>query len=284
MKYSDYLKKRFNAKVHKVSVDAGFSCPNRDGKIGEGGCIYCDNRAFSFQNRNQTQLSLEQQVEEGIEAAQKRFKAEKFIIYFQAHTNTYAPVEELKEKYDIIKRFKDVVGISIGTRPDCVDNEILELIASYADDYDVWIEYGLQSIHNKTLGFINRGHAYEDFLKSIELTRKYPIKICVHLILGLPNETKEMMLETAKEMARLRIDGIKIHPLHVVKGTKLEELYLQGKYLPLELNTYIELLSGFISLLWPDTLIQRLSAYCPKELLVAPEWVSKRNIIESSIS
>jgi len=283
-KFSSYLKDRFGYRVHKVSVDAQFSCPNRDGKLSKDGCIYCDNKSFSLASRSENPLSINEQIKEGIDAAKKRFKADKFIIYFQAHTNTYAPVEKLKANYDAIRDFDNIVGISIATRPDCIDNKILELIDSYADNYEVWLEYGLQSIHNNTLKQINRGHTYEDFLKAVELTRKYRIKICAHVILGLAGETKEMMAETAREMTRLKIDGIKIHPLHVVKGTTLEKLYRNGEYKPLEFNEYLELLKEFLSNLWPETIIQRVSAYCPKEFLIAPEWISKRNIVEERLA
>lgn len=278
-KYSTYLKERFGARVHKVSVDGGFSCPNRDGKLSKDGCIYCDNRSFSFQNRGDKNLSLKTQIEQGIKAMKRRFKAKKFIIFFQAHTNTYALIDELKQKYDTIRNFKDIVGIAIATRPDCVDKNILELIAGYASDYEVWLEYGLQSIHDTTLKAINRGHNYEDFLNAFEITHKHPIKICVHIILGLPNETKDMMMDTAKEMCRLKIDGIKIHPLHIIKGTNLEKLYLQGLYTHFPINDYKELLSGFISCLWQDTVIQGVGAYCPKNMLVLPDWLQEANII-----
>lgn len=275
-RYSDYLKKRFGTRVHKVSVDAGFSCPNRDGKISTEGCIYCDNRAFSIQQRSCNLLTLEEQIESGIAQARKRFKAEKFIVYFQAHTNTYAPVNQLKDKYDVVKKFKDVVSIAIATRPDCVDKGVLDLVSGYARDYEVWIEYGLQSIHDKTLKLINRGHDYADFLKAFELTRRYPIKICVHVILGLPDETEKMMMATADEMTRIKIDAIKIHPLHVVKGVALERLYNEGACSPLSLDEYSRLLKRFLEHLSPDIVVQRLSAYCPKDILVAPEWVSEK--------
>jgi uncharacterized protein len=275
-KYSDYLKKRFGTRVHKVSVDAGFSCPNMDGKISNKGCIYCDNRAFSFYNRRGKNLSLEDQISSGIEGARKRFKAEKFIVYFQAYTNTYAPLQELKNKYDIIRNFKDVVGLAIGTRPDCVDEKILGLISGYAKDYEVWIEYGLQSMHNNTLNAINRGHSYEDFLNAYNLTRRYPIKICIHVILGLPGETEAMMMLTARSLAGIKIDAVKIHPLHVIKGTALEESYNRGEFEPIGLDKYIKLVEKFLQCLPPDTIVQRLSAYCPKEILVAPDWVSQK--------
>ena len=278
-RYSDYLKKRFGTRVHKVSVDAGFSCPNKDGRLSKTGCIYCDNKAFSFQNHTGRKLSIEEQIESGIAWVRKHFKAEKFIVYFQANTNTYAPVNELKDKYDVIRKFKDVVSISIATRPDCVDKSILDLISGYAKDYEVWIEYGLQSVHDKTLEFINRGHNYDDFLRAFILTRSYPTKVCVHVILGLPGETEDMMMETAKEMSRIKIDAIKIHPLHVVKGTALEKLYNDGSYVPLSLDEYSRILKEFLTYLSPDIIIQRLSAYCPKEILVSPDWVSQKIIL-----
>lgn len=282
-KFSTYFKERFGVRVHKVSVDAGFSCPNRDGKISNKGCIYCNNQAFSFQARSAKTLPLKAQIEQGIEAARKRFKAEKFIIYFQAYTNTYAPLDILKQRYDVIKEFTDIVGLSIATRPDCINEEILDLIEDYADDYEVWLEYGLQSMHEKTLDFINRGHRFEEFLRAVELTRKYRIKICAHVIIGLPFETKDMMLETAKAMARLRIDGIKIHPLHVIKETALEELFRRCEYIPLKLDMYLDLLVDFLTCLWPETIIQRVGAYCPPDLLVAPHWIGEKNRVEQGL-
>ncbi len=282
-KFSTYLKDRFGTRVHKVSVDANFSCPNRDGKISTKGCIYCNNEAFSFHARMGKSLSLEEQIKAGIEAAKKRFKAKKFIVYFQAYTNTYAGIDVLKKKYDVIKKFKDVVGLSIATRPDCVDEKILDLIESYKVNYEVWLEYGLQSIHNKTLKFINRGHTFEDFLKAVEITRKHKLKICAHVIIGLPYETKDMILKTAKAMAHLKLEGIKIHPLHIIKGTALEELFKQGKYAPLEFNNYLDLLVDFLTYLWPKTVIQRVSAYCPPQLLVAPLWILERNKVEGEL-
>jgi uncharacterized protein len=277
-KYSDYLKERFGTRVHKVSVDAGFSCPNIDGRISTEGCIYCNNKAFSFHKRGQNALTLEEQIQKGIEQAKKRFKAEKFIVYFQAHTNTHAPPDVLKNNYDVIRKFKDVVSISIATRPDCVDKDILELIAGYAEDYEVWIEYGLQSIHDKTLEYINRGHNYNDFLSAFSLTKKHPIKVCVHVILGLPAETEAMMMETADELTRIKVDAVKIHPLHVVKDTALEKLYNDGNYVPLTLDGYKDILEDFLKHLSQDIIVQRLSAYCPKDILVAPEWVCQRHI------
>ncbi|HOL21703.1 MAG TPA: TIGR01212 family radical SAM protein [bacterium] len=285
-KFSDYLKKRFGCRVHKITVDAGFSCPNIDGTLSGNGCIFCDNYSFSPPLRNKN-IPLEQQIEEGIRYGRERYRAEKFIVYFQPYSNTYAPVNTLKEKYDTVKNFPDVVGISIGTRPDCVDEEKISLIQSYTEKYEVWIEYGLQSIHNKTLKLINRNHTYEDFLKAVEMTAGKGIKICSHIVIGLPEETENEILETAKECGRLKLDGIKIHPLYIVKGTKLEEMFVKGLYKPLTLEEYIKITAKFIGHLWEETVIQRLTADCPPEMLVAPDWIKRKqsliNLLEKKM-
>jgi len=281
-KFSAYLKERFGCRVHKVSIDAGFSCPNKDGKISKDGCVYCDNKAFSFNTRLPAR-PIEIQIAEGINLGRKRYEAQKFIVYFQAHTNTYGPLDILKKKYDAIRRFDDIVGLSVGTRPDFINEEILDLIESYSKDYEVWIEYGLQSIHNKTLAFINRNHLYEDFLKAVELTRKRNIKICAHVIIGLPHETKEDILETAKELGRLRLDGVKIHPLYIIRGTKLEELLKSGSFTILELEEFAEVATEFLKYLWPNTVIQRITADCPRDLLVGPLWILEKGLVLDSI-
>ena len=194
----------------------------------------------------------------------------------------YGSLPALKARYDVVKRYPEIVGISIGTRPDCIDDEVLDLINSYAGRYEVWMEYGLQSIHKETLNFINRGHCYEDFLKAVKLTRKKKnINICAHVIIGLPHkwggrETREMIMATAREMGRLELDGIKIHPLHIVKGTKLETIFLKGGYPPMDLEEYVELAAEFLEYLSPRTVIQRISAECPREWLVAPQWISDK--------
>lgn len=281
-KFSTYLKERYGCPVYKVSIDAGFSCPNKDGRLSTEGCIYCDNRAFSFNTRLEPR-PIEVQIEEGMKFGKKRYAAEKFIVYFQAYTNTYAPINILKERYDIVRKFGDIVGISIGTRPDCVNEEILDLVESYSKDYEAWIEYGLQSIHDKTLKVINRNHTYKDFLNAYKLTRKRDIKVCVHVIIGLPGESKKDIIETAKELGRLKIDAVKIHPMHVVRGTKLEKLLRKELYKPLEFEKFIELTVEFLKELPPDTMIQRIGADCPQELLVAPSWILDKNFILSSI-
>ena len=238
--FSRHLESVFCCKVYKITLDAGFNCPNRDGTISYGGCIFCD-ESGSFSKCHDNLLSIEKQIEVGIERQRKRFKAEKFLSYFQAFTNTYATVEQLKKIYDSALSYKDIVGMSIGTRPDCVDPEKIDLISSYTDNHYVWIEYGLQSIHNKTLKAINRGHSYEDFVKAVKLTQNRGINICAHVIIGLPGETKEDMLETAKAIAELGIDGVKIHAYCALKGTKLAQMYDAGEFNPLSQNEYVNI-------------------------------------------
>jgi len=270
--YSSFLKNKFNAKVYKITLDAGFSCPNRDGTKSSGGCIFCDDSG-SFSNAHDGLLSIEKQLQISAERLKSRFKAEKFISYFQAYTNTYASVDHLKKVYDSAFLHPDVIGLSIGTRPDCVDEEKIALIASYAQKYYVWVEYGLQSMHNKTLQAINRGHSFEDFVKAVELTKNKGINICTHVILGLPGETRENMLDTAKAISELGINGVKIHLLCALKGTKLEQMYNKGTFKPMEAVEYVETVCDFLELLPPDVTIHRLAGNGLKKILVAPRWL-----------
>ncbi|MBN1406106.1 MAG: TIGR01212 family radical SAM protein [Candidatus Omnitrophica bacterium] len=277
-KFSEYLKEKYNCVVYKVSIDAGFNCPNIDGKLSRNGCIYCDNRTFSFNTRT-IQKPVEEQIKDGIDFGRKRFGAEKFIVYFQAYTNTYEKPDILKQRYDTVRKFKDIVGVTIGTRPDCVSEEILDLIKSYESSYDVWVEYGLQSMHDKTLKTINRNHTYQDFLKAIELARAREIKICAHVILGLPGETEEDITQTAKELGRLKIDAVKIHPLYITKDTALEGLFKKGVYKPLTLNGFIKSAINFLEQLSPGTVIQRIGADCPREFLIEPQWILDKGLL-----
>jgi len=273
--YSRHLQDIFNCKVYKITLDAGFSCPNRDGTISERGCVFCD-AGGSFSQAHSSCLPIEEQLKEGVVQLKKRFKAEKFISYFQAYTNTYAPVEKLKSLYDRGVSHPDVVGLSIGTRPDCVDAEKLDLIASYKDNYLVWVEYGLQSIHNNTLEAINRGHTSEDFFKAVEMTKKRGINTCAHVIIGLPGETREHTLETARALAEIGVDGVKIHLLCVMKDTELENQYKKGLISLLSMEEYVETVCDFLELLPPDVSIHRLAGNGLKKLLVAPAWLDEK--------
>lgn len=272
--YSAHLKQKFGAKVYKITLDAGFSCPNRDGTLSNKGCIFCDDGG-SFSQAHSNRLSIEEQILVGVETLSTRFKAEKFMSYFQAFSNTYKPVDELEKIYDASLNHPDIVGLSIGTRPDCIDADKLSLISGYAKDYYTWLEYGLQSCHNKTLSWINRGHDYDCFLRAYEKTKSAGINICLHLILGL-NETYEEMIETVKCVAELEPEGVKIHMLCALEGTKIAELYNNGELTFMSENDYINLCCDYLEILPPSTTIHRLAGNGLKKNLVAPKWLGKK--------
>jgi len=278
--FNSYLKKRFGERVQRLSLNAGFTCPNRDGKISREGCIYCNDEGFSpFAN---TDLSLSEQIHRSIDYANKRYNAKKFIAYFQNATNTYAPLDKLKETYDVIKGFPDIVGLNISTRPDCVDEKNLDLIRSYSNDYDVWIEYGLQSSHERTLKFINRGHSYHDFVKAAEMTAERNIKVGAHIILGLPGETKDDMLKTAEKIAGLPVSGLKFHVLHVLKDTKLQHFYEKGSLHLLGLDNYVSTVCDFLEIVNSECVIFRLVSDARDDCLVAPGWINRKSdVIEA---
>lgn len=273
--YSAYLKNKFGVKVYKVTIDAGFSCPNRDNTISSDGCIFCD-EGGSFSQAHSNMLSVEEQLEIGIETLSKRFKAKKFMSYFQAFSNTYKPVGELEKIYKSALKYPDIVGISIGTRPDCVDGEKLKLISEFKDDYYTWIEYGLQSIHNKTLKLINRGHDFDCFLRAYEKSKELGLNVCVHVILGLPEETKDDMLKTAEKLAELKIDGVKIHMLCALQGTALSKMYEAGKISFMPEEEYVQTVCDFLEILPAETTIHRLAGNGLKKNLIAPRWLGKK--------
>lgn len=273
--FSRYLENLFGCKVYKVTLDAGFSCPNRDGFISSGGCIFCDDSG-SFSRAHSSLLSVKEQLETGIVAMHRRFKAKKFISYFQAYTNTYADVSHLKGLYDTALSHEDVIGLSIGTRPDCVDYEKINLISSYADSHHVWVEYGLQSIHDRTLKFINRGHTGQQFIDAVKLTQNHGINICAHVIIGLPGETREDVLETARVLADLGIDGVKIHLMCVLKDTQLEKMYHNNEFKLMGPEEYTSAVCDFLEILPSETTIHRLAGNGLKEILVAPKWLEEK--------
>ena len=277
--FNDYLLKKFKARVHKISLNAGFTCPNRDGTLEVLGCVFCNEKGFShFVN---TKLPLYEQIETSMKFFRKRFNAEKFIAYFQNATNTYASVSKLKHAYDVIKLYPDIVGLSISTRPDCIDEKKLDLIESYSNDYDVWIEYGLQTIHDATLNKINRSHTFSHSLEAIRQTAKRNIKIGVHVILGLPGESRTDMIETAKAIANLPIAGVKLHILHILKNTELERLLNKHEVKLLGQNEYVEIVCDFLERLSLKCVVLRLVSDAKDDMLVAPKWVNqKQKIIE----
>ncbi|WP_244549307.1 TIGR01212 family radical SAM protein [Desulfatibacillum alkenivorans] len=266
-----FLRSHFGCRVQKITLDAGLSCPNRDGTLGRGGCIYCNERGSGTGAALQG-LSITQQLERGKETLGRRYKAKKFLAYFQAHTNTYAPVERLQALYREALAVPGVVGLCIGTRPDCVDEKILALLEDLAAEAMIWAEYGLQSRHDKTLDLINRGHDAACFEKTVVATAGRNILTCAHVILGLPGENREDMLETARYIAALPVDGVKIHLMYVVRGTALHRIYEQGRYQCMEQEDYVETVHRFLELLPPDMVIQRLTGDPHRDELVAPEW------------
>ncbi len=272
--YSQHLKNKFNAKVYKITIDAGFSCPNRDGTISKDGCIFCDDGG-SFSRAHSNTLSIEEQVYTGAQTLAERFKAQKFMSYFQAFSNTYKPVQELEKIYTASLKHPDIVGISIGTRPDCVDEDKLKLISSFTSDYYTWIEYGLQSVHDKTLKKINRGHDYKCFLNAYEKTKAKGINTCLHVILNL-FETYEEMMETAREIAKLEPEGVKIHMLCALEGTKIAEMYRNGEITFMSEDEYINTVCDFLEYLPPKTTIHRLAGNGLRTELVAPRWIGKK--------
>jgi len=273
--YSAHLKNKFGAKVYKITLDAGFSCPNRDGTISNGGCIFCDDGG-SFSQAHSNLLSIEEQIEVGVETLSKRFKAQKYMSYFQAYSNTYKPVGELEKIYSSSLKHPDIVGLSIGTRPDCVDDDKLKLIANYKDDYYTWVEYGLQSVHDKTLKAINRGHDFDCFLRAYDKTKEQGLNVCAHVIFDLMGETKDEMLATAQKLAELQVDGVKIHMLCALENTRLATLYKEGKISFMSEEDYIQTVCDFLEILPPTTTIHRLAGNGLSKDLIAPEWLGKK--------
>lgn len=275
--YSQHLKERFGSRVYKVTLEGGFTCPNRDGVKAYGGCTFCDPTGSSSraQDRND---SITAQIAKNIRRQQKRFKAEKFIAYFQSYTNTYGPVHKLQMLYDeAMNAHPDVIGLAVSTRPDCVDDEKLALIKSYDTGHNyVCVEYGMQTIHDRTLEAVNRAETHADFLKAYELTRKHDLDHCIHIILGMPGESRDDMMATADEMARLKVAGVKIHLLCAMDKTPLAEDYRSGRWRPLSEDDYVGLVCDFIERLHPDTVIHRVAGNGHRDHIVAPLWLKKK--------
>jgi radical SAM protein (TIGR01212 family) len=269
--FSRFLQERFGGKIYRVTIDAGFTCPNVDGTVAVGGCVYCDNRSFS-PNRRLPRTGIREQIDRGIRALQQRYGAERFIAYFQAATNTYAPVAKLRSLYDQAVGHPQVVGLAIGTRPDCVPDDVLDLIQGYARDRYVCLELGLQSIHDRSLDWINRGHHFDSFVGAVKRCQGRGFDVCAHVILGLPDESRDDMLATAESLASLPVQAVKIHNLHVVKDTPLERMHQAGTVRMLERDEYVSIVCDFLERLPPSMVIQRLSGEAPPDFLVAPLW------------
>jgi len=276
-KFNYYLKEKYGGRIQKIAIDAGFTCPNRDGTKASGGCTFCNNQSFS--PYAMSRKTVQEQIEKSMEFYKNRFKNIKgFLAYFQAFTNTYADVDTLREIYDQAMSYDEIIGMSIGTRPDVVPEEVLDLIASYTvEKPEIWVEYGLQTAHFRTLRKINRAHGVSEFIDAVLRTKKRPnIKICVHVILGLPDEDYEDMMETAKVIAALGVDGIKIHPLHIVKHTVMEKQYYKGEIKELDIKEYAKLAVDFLSYLPKDIIVHRITGEASEEELIAPYWCSPK--------
>lgn len=278
-----YLKKKFNDKVFKVALNGGFTCPNRDGKISTKGCIFCSpSGSGDFAgNRND---SLEKQFNEVKDVIHKKWPKAKYIAYFQANTNTYGPIEKLRKIfYEAINLHPDIVALSIATRPDCLNDEVIELLDELNKIVPVWIELGLQTIHQNTADFINRGYKLEIFDKAVNDLRNKNIDVIVHIINGLPYETKEMMLETAKYLNRFDIQGVKIHSLFILKNTLLGEIYLKENFKILSLDEYVDITTEQLALFNKNFVIHRINGDAPKDDLIEPIWSLKKLVVMNEI-
>ena len=285
-KYGPYLKNKFKGKkVFKVIVDAGFTCPNRDGSKGYGGCTYCNVDSFT-PILSRTIPGIREQLVQGIARARKNYGAEKFIVYFQPNTNTYAYPDQLKKLYDeaLSIESEDIVGLSVGTRPDCIDAEKLDLLESYSDRLYVDLEMGMESIYDDTLKQINRGCSHQEFLNAVSLLKGRAIDLCVHTIFGFPWESREMMLAYAQELNRQPlIRFVKLHHLHIVEGSIMGTLYKRNPFKLFSLEEYAEFLTEFIPLLRPDIVLQRVFGIADYDYLIAPNWGINKSSIQTYI-
>lgn len=276
--YTDYLKREFGCRVQKLSINAGFSCPNRDGTIGTGGCIYCDNKIFSPSYTDPTK-SIPQQLMEGMDFHKIRYKTDKFFAYFQSFSNTYASLELLKRQFEEALSVDKIVGLVIGTRPDCVDEEKLDYLAKLAEQTYIMIEYGMESCYDKTLKIINRGHDFATTQKAVFLTTQRKIHCGVHLIFGLPYETETEMMNMVNVINEMPLDTVKFHQLQIIRGTEAEKIYLSNPAvfsLFDTIDTYIDFIIRFIEKLNPGIMIDRFASEVKPELVIAPCWKNLR--------
>lgn len=282
--YDYYLKKTFGGKCMKIPLDAGFTCPNIDGKCSYGGCVYCSPRG-SGDFAADALLPVEEQFEIVKKQLSSKWKTDKYIPYFQAHTNTYAPLSVIREKIEAVMGKEGVVALNIATRADCLEDDVVEYLASLAERTVLTVELGLQTVHDGTAAAINRGHTFADFLMGYEKLRSASdkISICVHLIFGLPDESREMMLESVRAVARLRPQQVKIHLLHVLKNTRLGEIYLAGGYTPLEKDEYVDIVAHALTYLPHDTVVGRLTGDGMGSELLSPDWSRKKTAVINDI-
>lgn len=276
------LLRTYGERVHKVAIDAGLSCPNRDGSKGIGGCTFCNNVTFSPNGRAPDPIL--EQIQNGREVLIKRTGAKKYIAYFQAYTNTYSDIETLSKMYETALSEDDIIGLSIGTRPDCVPDEVIDLLVDYQNKgFDIWLELGLQSAFDKTLKRINRGHGFEEYRQTLLAARGKGLRVCTHLIIGLPGENETHFKATLQRVLNLGVDGLKFHPLHVVKGTQLANDWRRGEYRPMTMEYYVKAVSDLIMMAPKDMIYHRLTGTANKKQLLAPEWCNKKWKVLNSI-
>lgn len=273
--FGQAMRVRYGERVHKLAIDAAFTCPNRDGSKGIGGCTFCNNQSFSPNSRQP--VALEQQIEAGRRVIRKRTGAHKYLAYFQAYTNTYADVDELRALYDRALAEDDVIGLSIGTRPDCVPDKVLDLLLEYQQaGYEIWLELGLQSSFNDTLARVNRGHGYEEYVHAVKAARSRGLQVCTHLIAGLPGETAEHVQISLQRVLELGVEGLKIHPLHVVKGTRLANEWRRNEFTPIGLQDYVQLVADMVEQTPAEIIYHRLTGTASESILLAPGWCSMK--------
>ncbi|MEW8505293.1 MAG: TIGR01212 family radical SAM protein [Candidatus Thiodiazotropha sp.] len=273
--FGQYLLKRYGERVHKIALDAAFTCPNRDGSKGSGGCTFCNNVSFSPNGRQPK--PIKEQLAAGRRVIRKRTGAGKYLAYFQAYTNTYGEIERLTALYDEALSDEDVIGLSIGTRPDCVADGVLDLLAGYQQrGYEIWLELGLQSAFDETLAVVNRGHGFGEYARSVTRARQRGLKVCTHLIAGLPGESAQHNSETLRRVLELGTDGLKLHPLHVVKGTQLANSWRYGDYQPLSLEEYVQIAADLVEQAPSNVVWHRLTGTAPESILLAPLWCAKK--------
>jgi uncharacterized protein len=283
LSFNKYLKDKFGQKVYKISLDGGFTCPNRDGKIDTRGCIFCSKGGSGdfAQNRN---LSITEQIESGKKIVEKKIKSGKYIAYFQAFTNTYAPVEILRAKYSEAINHPDIVALSIATRPDCLGDDVIELLDEMNKIKPVFVELGLQTIHNDSAKYIRRGYSLEVYNEAVKNLKNIGVNIVVHIILGLPNESENDMLESVKYVCQSQIDGIKLQLLHIIAGTDLAKDYEKGLFKTLEFDEYVELIAKCVAIIPKNIVIHRLTGDGAKKDLIAPLWSADKKRVLNAIN
>lgn len=280
--FGSAMQVKYGEKLHKLAINAAFTCPNRDGSKGLGGCTFCNNVSFSPNARRPPAIAT--QIDAGKCVIRKRTGARKYIAYFQAYTNTYADVQLLKQSYDAALSEQDVVGLAVGTRPDCVPEPVLALLADYQQQgHEVWLELGLQSIFDDTLRRVNRGHTFADYLDAVRRARKYGLRVCTHLIVGLPGESAAMSLCSHQAVVETGVQGLKLHPLHVVKGTQLANQWRRGEYQPLSLDAYVEIAVKMIKRTPADVIYHRLTGTASDKILLAPAWCQHKWMVLNAI-